>query len=386
MLGGVESVLAAHARLLRGAGYECRVVCGRGEGTVVPELDSRHPEVEALTEELAAGRPQPAAFDGLRERLRAGLGAALQGADLVIVHNVLTMPFNLPATSVLPDLGPRMLAWIHDLALSDPRHAAFRRPGPPYDLLARARPGVRYVAVSQSRREQAGTVLGLGPDRVPVVPNGIDVDAFLGLGPAARDLLARSGAAGADPLILVPVRVTPRKRIELALQALAAVLPSRPGAHLVVSGPLGAHAAGNAAYGGGLEAEARALGIEDRVHFMHRLGPPDRHPVDAEAIADLYRAADVVLLPSESEGFGLPLLESALARVPVVCARIPVLEEIAHGQAETFPAGGGAAAVALALERALAGPAAAFRSAVRGTYAWDRVLPRIEAAIEDALA
>ena len=57
MLGGVEAILESHRRVLSGAGYEVRVVAGRGDAEVVPELDSRHPEVEALTRRLAAGDP-----------------------------------------------------------------------------------------------------------------------------------------------------------------------------------------------------------------------------------------------------------------------------------------------------------------------------------------
>src|SRR5205085_9503231 len=64
--GGVEAVLAAHARLLRRAGHDVRVVAGRGDCELVPELDSRHPEVEQLTSRLAAGRFDDAAFERLR--------------------------------------------------------------------------------------------------------------------------------------------------------------------------------------------------------------------------------------------------------------------------------------------------------------------------------
>jgi hypothetical protein len=44
--GGVEAIMATHARLLREAGHDVRVIAGRGDAELVPEADSRHPEVE----------------------------------------------------------------------------------------------------------------------------------------------------------------------------------------------------------------------------------------------------------------------------------------------------------------------------------------------------
>src|SRR5687767_13641364 len=95
--GGVEIIVGAHARLLAEAGHEVRVLCRRGG-----EDDDR---VIRLTE------PEPI------EELRA----ALAGCDVVIAHNVMTMPFDLPLTTALWTLAEelaetRFLAWLHDLA------------------------------------------------------------------------------------------------------------------------------------------------------------------------------------------------------------------------------------------------------------------------------
>jgi mannosylglucosylglycerate synthase len=50
--GGVEWVMAAQARKLREAGYDVRLIAGRGDAEILPELDSRHPDVEDVTERL----------------------------------------------------------------------------------------------------------------------------------------------------------------------------------------------------------------------------------------------------------------------------------------------------------------------------------------------
>lgn len=383
VVGGVESVMATQARLLSAAGYEVQVVAGRGDAELVPEIDSRHPRVEEVARRLAAGDPARVEFDALRRLLGARLRPLLAGCHRVIVHNVLTMPQNLPLAAALVDAGHPILAWTHDLAWVNPRYVDYRRPGWPWSILHEAQPGVRYVAISRERRRQLASVMsGLRPGRIPVIPNGIDPEDFWGIAPRTRALALRAGLEGADPLILVPVRITPRKRLELALEAAARLRPAYPRLRLVVSGPLGPHAAENLAYAAELSELRRRLHLEQAVRFLYELaGQEAQHPVDDAMIADLYRMADVVLLPSESEGFGLPVLEAALSRAPLVCADLPVLREAAGAGAWTFPAGAGPEAVAAAVRRALGSRMARLRRRVLGRYRWSTVLASMQRVI-----
>jgi mannosylglucosylglycerate synthase len=385
--GGVESILARHARILRAAGYDVLMVAGRGDAELVPEVDSRHPEVEAVTRRLAEGDDAAPEFQALRDRVAGRLRPLLAGRDVVIAHNVLTMPFNLPLAAALPQAGPAVVAWTHDLAWVNPRYAEFQRPGWPWSLLREAQPGVRYVAISKLRQRELTRLMRLAPADVPVVPNGVDPAEFWGLGPVARDLARRADLEGADPLVLVPVRITRRKRLELALEAASCLRRAHPGLRVVVSGPLGPHASDNVAYADELMRQRAALRLDGVVHFLSELAGPDgEHPVDDRTIAELYRMADLVLLPSESEGFGLPVLEAGLSRAPLVCADIPVLREVAGGGAWTFPAGSGGEVVASTVERALASRAARLRRRTLRDYSWPAVLERIERVIEASRA
>ena len=384
MTGGVESVMAEHARLLAAAGHDVRVIAGRGDCELVPELDSRHPEVEALYDALGAGHADLDAHDALRDRIAAALRPLLADRDVVIAHNVLTMPFNLPLAAALAAAGKPLLAWTHDIAWVNERYRDYRREEPPYDFLKTALPGTTYVAISDVRRQQLREVMNVDS---PVVPNGIDLDHFLGVGPDTRALLGEAGLDAADPLVLVPLRVTRRKRLELAITAAGRLRQRHPGLMAVVSGPLGPHSEDNREYWAELRELRARLGLDGVVRFLHELTPESgEHPVTDAMIAELYRIADVVLLPSESEGFGLPVLEAAAARIPMVCSDIAVLREVGGPGLHMFPLEGGAEAVAEAVEAALAEPLAADRRRVAGRYAWPRVVPRIEAAVEGALA
>jgi glycosyltransferase involved in cell wall biosynthesis len=382
--GGVEAILGEHQRLLRGAGHDVVLVAGQGEGIRIPELDSRHPEVEALYQELASGNLDRGVFSALQDRIQGALQPVLADRELVIAHNVGTMPFNLPLAAALGGIGRPLLHWVHDIAWVNDRYRDFHRPGEPYDLLHKPEPGAAYVTISEVRRRQLRELIGIDPE---VVPNGIDFDQFLGVGQATRELLSRAGLDVADPLILVPLRITRRKRLELAITAAGRLRHRHPRLMVAVSGPLGPHAGANRAYWTELFELRARLRLDGVVRFLHELTPEGgEHPVTDVMIADLYRVADVVLMPSESEGFGLPAIEAAAARVPLVCTDLDVLREVGGPGMHTFSARGGAYEVAEAVEAALAMPLVEDRRRVANAYSWDRVLPRLEAVVEKALA
>ena len=141
------------------------------------------------------------------------------------------------------------------------------------------------------------------------------------------DLLA------ASPLLLLQVRITERKNIELAIQTLAVLRSQFPAAKLVVTGPLGPHNPANTAYFQKLTALRSGLDLESAVVFL--VEHSSEYLPDA-VIADFYRLADALFLPSREEGFGIPLLEAGLAGLPVFCADIPALRELGGDNAAYF--------------------------------------------------
>ena len=383
--GGVELAMGAQVARLRRAGYDVRLLAGRGDAEVIEELDSRHPDVERVTRALAAGE-DAAGFEDLRRRILRRLTTALADRELVIAHNVLTMPFNLPLAAALLDLRKPLVAWTHDLAWTNEQYAAFRREGWPYQLLGRPHPGVTYVAISRQRQAELAAAFGLSPRHVHLVPNAVDPLEFADVGARARQLLEQAGALEASPLVLVPLRVTPRKRLDLALEAAAQLSPRMPGLRVVITGPLGPHNSDNRRYADQLLQQRSRLGLDDVVSFLFEQARPDgKHPVRNKDVAELYRVSDVVLLPTEAEGFGLPLLEAALARVPVVCAELPVLREVGGAGPYTFPLGADGAQVARQVERALNQRSVRQRRRAIRRYSWPAVLERTEQVIGAAI-
>jgi mannosylglucosylglycerate synthase len=332
--------------------------------------------VEAITLRLAAGDDAAADSAALADRIRAGLRPLLAESDLVIAHNVMTMHFNLPLTAALAGAGRPVLAWTHDLAWTNPRYQAFHREGAACAALHQPAGAVRYTAISERVRDLLAETYGV---TAQVVPNGVARADILRLRPSTVALLEGTGALAGGPLVLVPFRVTRRKRLELALRAVALLAGRRPGLRLVVSGPLGPHSGDNDAYWAELVELRRSLGLEGRAIFLRELGEP--HPVDGEMVAELYQLAAAVLLTSESEGFGLPVVEAGLARVPVVCSDIPAFREIAGDDAFCFPVDSPPELVAARLEAALETPTARLQARIGSRYDWSAVLPLTEEEI-----
>jgi glycosyltransferase involved in cell wall biosynthesis len=376
VLGGVEQVMAAHAAALVAAGKEVAVLAGRGGAkprgvrTIrVAEADSRHPAVERALAALSSG-VRPPEHDALVARLLAKIRPHVVRADRVVVHNAMTMPLNLALTQALASLAreepSRFIAWTHDISYFDERYAALRREGAPWDLVTRAVPGVRYVAVSGERAQQLSQLTGLPRRAIEVVTNGVDVGEVLGLAPSGLHLAQRLRLFDADPLLLLPVRLTRRKRVEAAIDATAALRRRGRAAMLVVTGTAGPHDASNRAYLADLAARAKNV---EGVHLLASLGLRIRYGT----VVDLYALADVLVFPSESEGFGIPMLEAGLHRMPIVCSDIPALRETGGDDPIYVPPDADGEVIADAIERALDTPVMRMRARAR-EHAWPRVL------------
>jgi glycosyltransferase involved in cell wall biosynthesis len=376
VLGGVEQVMAAHAAALKAEGKDVAVLAGRGSAKPrgvrairVPEADSRHPAVERDLATLSRG-VRPPEHDTLVARLMTKIRPHVERADRVVVHNVMTMPLNLALTTVLASLAQehpdRFIAWTHDISYFDERYAALRREGAPWDLVTRAVPGVRYVTVSQERAQQLSQLTGLPPGDIEVVTNGVDIAEVLGLAPTCLRLAQRLRLFDADPLLLLPVRLTRRKRVEAAIDATAELRRRGRAAMLVVTGATGPHNAANKAYLAELIARAKRV---EGVHLLAALGVRPTYAT----VVDLYALADVLVFPSESEGFGIPMLEAGLHRMPIVCSDIPALRETGGDDPIYVPPDASGKVIADAIERSLDNPVMRMRARAR-EHAWPRVL------------
>lgn len=274
-LGGPDGVSVEAGKwawALRRLGFEVRTVAGDGHADVLlPGLS----------------------IDAAAPPTHAEVAQALDGADIVVVENLCSLPLNPAAAGVVAEVlrGRRAVLHHHDLPWQRERFTS--SPPPPDD------PAWLHVTIN----DISGRQLAERGIRATTVRNAFEPDPPFGERRATRDALF----LGRDDLLVVqPTRAIARKGIEAAV-ALSEAL----GAAYWLVGPT------EEGYGLALQ---RIL-ERARVRVMRGL------PV-GRGIADAYAAADVVAFPSTWEGFGNPVIEAALYRKPLALRRYPVALEL----------------------------------------------------------
>lgn len=229
-------------------------------------------------------------------------------SDLDVLHHPLTVPVPRPR-------GVPLVTTVHDLQhhelpqLFSRSERLWRRWA--YDGAARRASVV--ITPSMHSRERLVELLHLDPERVEVVPWGIDHDRF---SPRPGRTDERLAPRLPGRFVVYPANIWPHKNHFRLVEALAQV--EQDDLHLVLTGQ---------GYGqeARLLAHARRLGVGHRVFHLGHL-PPDMLPA-------LYRAAEALVFPSLYEGFGSPPLEAMACGCPVTSSQAGSLGETAGGAA-----------------------------------------------------
>jgi D-inositol-3-phosphate glycosyltransferase len=172
----------------------------------------------------------------------------------------------------------------------------------------------RLVANTAEEARQLIDLYGADPWRVETVNPGVDLSVFRPL-PSRSAVRRRLGLAEDAVVLAFAGRIQPLKGPDVVLRAAASLLRMRPSLMdrlvvVIVGGPSGSEVGAP----GRLEALASSLGISSFVRMEAPCPQPE--------LADWYRAADVVLVPSHSESFGLVALEAQACGTPVVAAAV----------------------------------------------------------------
>jgi glycosyltransferase involved in cell wall biosynthesis len=231
------------------------------------------------------------------------------------------------------------VAWHHDFAWLRPQYQPELHPGEPWELLRRPWPGIRHITVSQAQQADLARLYEISVDEIAVIPPGVEPVEFYRCPDRVARLTTTWGLWEAGCVFLLPARITRRKNIELGLRWLAAVREeAKWDARLVVTGPPGPHNPTNAAYLEQLLTLRRELRLNRAAHFVYEVSEEaETHLLlSDEEVAAFYQIADALIFPSWQEGFGIPILEAALARLPIFATNLPPFRESADDKAYLF--------------------------------------------------
>jgi mannosylglucosylglycerate synthase len=392
VIGGVEAVIEAHAREFLRAGYPVTVVAGRGdqaalpEGAdliIIPEMDTLHPLILQINAVLELGLV-PKNFFNVTDQIAEGMSAIFRESDAVFVHNLFTKHFNLPLTSALVrlvEMGTARcwIAWCHDISWTSPNSRSKVFEGEPWDMLRKKPARLFPVVVSRQRQAELANLYQIDEEEVRVVYNGVNPESLLGLSPAGLDLAARLDLFASDLVLLMPVRITKAKNIELAIQVTAELRQFGINPRLVVTGPPDPHDEQSMAYFQELKQLRSDLDVENEMRFVYELEAASQeiHRIGPELVGELYRVSDVMFMPSHREGFGMPVMEAGLVGIQVFSTGVPAANEIAANEVISFSSNSSAETVARQLINwADHDRIHQLRRQVRQKYTWQAIFRR----------
>ncbi|MDB4912536.1 MAG: glycosyltransferase [Gemmatimonadetes bacterium] len=221
------------------------------------------------------------------------------------------------------------------------------------------------IADSAFTADEIHRVLDYPRDRMRVVL--LAADDFV-VPPSAGDSAALERLGIHSPFVLAVGAADRRKNLELVDRAMPGVVAAHPEIVLALAGPRRAEQV-----------------IEQEPAWKRTLGF-----VTEEELAALYRAAEVLVMPSTYEGFGLPVLEAMRMGTPVICARASSLPEVA-GDAAAWVDPNDAAAVTRAINQLLSDKQLGARMraaslAQSARFTWDETARKTMAAFDEAIA
>lgn len=316
--GGMNVYVRELSAALARAGLTCDVYTRRWSPSLRPVVDV---EPGFRVHHVDAGPPALVARDDLPRHLdeftaRVGRHAAQAGAEVLHANYWLS---GVAGHALKHDLDLPLAVTFHTLdrvkAEADPQDAV--------EGASRAEAEATTIGCSDAilascsvEADQLVELYGADRSRIEIVAPAVD-HAFFAPGDRAQARRALRLPAGV-PVVLFVGRIQPLKGLDVAVRALAAVRRAHPDALLVaVGGPSGPSGPAEVSRIRRLVAD---LGLTDAVRFVD----PQPH----ELLSTFYRAADVCVVPSRSESFGLVALEAAACGIPVVASAVGGLQTL----------------------------------------------------------
>ena len=348
VIGGVEFVMREQAKILVKNGYRVKIITGIGESReksisieLIPEIGSNWLKNRIISEELKNDIISER-FQKLKGVIYQKVKHSLKGVDICIIHNAMTMHFNLALTSALNEIVDELhqkikfYFWCHDATLINPDYKIEESYRHPYNILSKFNQNATYITISGWRKKQLSQLFGVSGSLIKVIPDGINIKSFLRISDPVWKMASQEKIFDEDLVMLFPSRIVKRKNYELAIKITGEIVASGKRCKLLVTSPPDPHNSDSKEYYDYLQHLIKKMGLKNHVLFLSDL--KDKYGLDIgyHQLGDLYKICDLLLITSYQEGFGIPILEAAAMKMPIACSRIPSLLEIAKDKALFF--------------------------------------------------
>jgi len=259
------------------------------------------------------------------------------GAPIYTIKEQFVLPRLIPpcrvfwaphfVTPVFPIRARRKLVTIHDVY-----HLAFRKELPLSQRIYANRMyrhavsfADRLITVSRASRGDIIRYTGCPPEKITVIPNGVDQQRF-SLKPDRKTVEnIRQKYALPNRYLLFVGNIKPHKNLRTFVAAFRELLQTEPDVHLLIVGNKEGFITGDREISDRIEADEQ---LRQRVRFSGHVAHDD--------LPAIYHQAELFVFPSFYEGFGLPPLEAMASGCPVIASRIPAVQEVCGDAAAYF--------------------------------------------------
>lgn len=341
VIGGVEFIIKGQAEILAKNGCRVKIITSKGRTRyksiqidLIPEIDSNWPENEVVRDELENGIVSEH-FQRLKKSIYPKIKHSLQGVGVCIIHNVMTMHFNLALTSVLDEIidelhhKVKFYLWCHDATLLNPDYSLIAPEQYPFCLLKKFNKNTQYIAISKWRKKELCQLFNISSDLIKVIPNGISIKSFLRISDSVWKIACKKKLFDDELVMLFPSRIVKRKNYELAIRITKELVVLGKKCKLLITAPPDPYNPSAKKYYQYLLCLVEKMELKNQVIFLSELMDAYGVGVGYHELQDLYKICHLLLITSSQEGFGIPLLEAAVTKLPIACSDIPSLSDIA---------------------------------------------------------
>lgn len=353
MICEVESMIRSLAEAFAQNGYLVTLLAGEGKiesrnvrTSIIPELSPNNFHIRDIQRILNMGS-LPKLYEQKLKNLQRKIETVIGSINNVIIHDIMTMPFNLLATEALWNFitenpHKNFYIWTHDLAWLMEDYKKYLYDRKPWSLLKSPLKNVKYITVSEFKRRQISELMNVPKREVDVIPNVIKYQDFLHFTEETSKIVRKLSVFERYPVILIPSRVNSRKNLEKAVKIIASLKSEFPDILGIVIG-LNYIDVNNeiSEYAQLVKKLAGENDLIDKIIFLDQMLEEFAIPKEKSknVIRDLYFVSHLVMCLGSDESFALPILAAGVARTPLAVAQIPIFRKIAKNGALYLPLG-----------------------------------------------